>query len=342
MTRTVRGVASLSLFTCVVVASAGCSIRRMALNSVASSLSSSGDTFASDEDPELIRHAVPFSLKLVESLLAELPEHRGLLLTACSGFTQYGYAFVDLDAELLKLDEYSRSEKLRERARRLYLRARDYCVRSLELRYPGIRAALARDAAGALAPARKEDVALLYWTGAAWGKAVSLSLDRPELAGDLPIVQALIRRALQLDETFGDGALHEVMITIEAVPEAMGGSPERARQHFEQAVALSNGTAAGPYVSFATGVLLPQQKRDEFIEHLNKALQIDVNARPSLRLANTLAQQHARYLLDRVDDLFLSGSPAQIEVLAMMHAWPGSFRDPLKNPAASPETRKRN
>lgn len=72
-----------------------CSLRTIAVNSVADTLARGGDTFAADPDPELIRDAVPFSLKLVESLLAEVPKHRGLLLTACSSFTQYAYAFVD-------------------------------------------------------------------------------------------------------------------------------------------------------------------------------------------------------------------------------------------------------
>ena len=64
----------------------GCSLKRVAINSVANSLAETGDTFAADPDPELIRGAVPFSLKLVESLWVEVPNQRGLLLTACSGF----------------------------------------------------------------------------------------------------------------------------------------------------------------------------------------------------------------------------------------------------------------
>jgi predicted anti-sigma-YlaC factor YlaD len=283
----------------------GCALRKMALGSVANSLAKSGDTFSSDEDPELIRAAVPFSLKLVESLLAELPQHRGLLLSACSGFTQFGYAFVDGDAEFVREDDYARFIRLQDRARRLYLRARGYCMRNLELKYPGIGARLAKDPAGAAAGMTKADVPVLYWTGASWGKAVSLSLDRPALVGDLPIVQALIRRALQLDEAYQRGALHEVMISLESVPEAMGGSPVRARQHFDRAIALSNGHAAGPYVSFARSVLVPQQNRGEFVRTINDALRVDIEAEPSLRLANVLAQEQARYLLDHLDNLFV-------------------------------------
>lgn len=284
----------------------GCSLRKIAINSVANTLAESGDTFASDEDPELIRDAVPFSLKLVESLLVEVPRHRGLLLTACSGFTQYAYAFVDYDAELVKQDDYARYSKLQDRARKMYLRGRDYCLRSLEIGYPGITAKLSEDPINAAARLKKEDVPLMYWTGASWGKAVALSLDRPALAGDFPIVQALIRRALTLDESFNMGAIHEVMITLESMPKEMGGDRERARKHYERALELTKGNSAGPHVSYAMGVLLPEQKRADFEALLKKALEVDVNREPKLRLANVLAQQYAQYLLDHLDDLFLS------------------------------------
>ena len=62
---------------CLAMLGAGCSVKRMAVNKVGDALAGSGTTFASDDDPELIKAAVPFSLKLMESLLAESPRHRG-------------------------------------------------------------------------------------------------------------------------------------------------------------------------------------------------------------------------------------------------------------------------
>src|SRR5258705_8764895 len=81
------------IVTLVAIAS-GCSIKKVAINKLGDALAGSGTTFASDDDPEFIQSAVPFSLKLIESLLAESPSHRGLLLAASSGFTQYAYAFL--------------------------------------------------------------------------------------------------------------------------------------------------------------------------------------------------------------------------------------------------------
>src|SRR5436305_1419530 len=79
-------------------AGSGCSIRRYALNKAADALAQSGASFGSDDDPELIKAAAPFSLKLMERLLAENPRHLGLLSAAAGGFTQCAHAFVHADA----------------------------------------------------------------------------------------------------------------------------------------------------------------------------------------------------------------------------------------------------
>jgi predicted anti-sigma-YlaC factor YlaD len=281
----------------------GCSIRRMAINSLADSLASQGDVFASDEDPELVRGATPFALKTVEGLLVEVPDHEGLLLTACSGFTQYAYAFIESDAELIEDESYDEAQQLRERALRMYLRARDYCLRGLALEEPDILVRLAGEPDRAAADL--DDVPFLYWTGASWGSAISLGKDRPELIADLSAVVALMRRALELDESYADGAIHEVMIVLESLPANMGGSRERAREHYDRALELSGGLRASPHVSLAENVAVPTQNRSEFVDLLGRALEVDPNEYPGWRLQNLIVQRRAHHLLGRVDDLFL-------------------------------------
>ena len=293
-----------SVFIVATLVLSACSVKRMAINSMADTLASAGEVFASDNDPELVRDAVPFSLKTIESLLVSVPNHRGLLLAACSGFTQYAYAFVQTDAELIEGKDYQASVNGKDRALKLYLRARDYCVRRLDLRHRGIKPQLVKDPKAALVGTTREEVPVLYWTGASWGAAISLGLDRPELIADLPVVRALMDRALELDETYARGAIHEALISLEAVPEAMGGSPQRARQHFERAVELSKGQSAGPYVTLAGSIAVAAQDRAEFERLLNQALAIDVDKDPTLRLANLITQRRARFLLANANDLF--------------------------------------
>ena len=297
------------LLACLVGAlstTTGCSLNRFAVNKLGDALAGSGTTFGSDDDPELIAAAVPFSLKLIESLLASSPEHRGLLLAAASGFTQYGYAFVQQDADRLEDEDVARAAAARDRARRLYLRARDYGLRGLETRHAGFAQGLRHDPHAAVRTATAEDVPFLYWTAAAWGAAIAVSKEDPEAVADQPLVEALIDRALALDEAFDGGAIHGFLISYELARVSGTGDPvQRARAHFDRAVALSGGHLASPYVALAEGVSVSRQDRREFEALLGQALAVDPNARPEWRLANVVMQRRARWLLGRADQLFL-------------------------------------
>ena len=282
----------------------GCSIKSFAVNKLGDTLSAPGPSvYSTDDDPELIRAALPFSLKTLESLLQASPKHKGMLLTACSGFTSYANAFVQLDAEALESTNYEESERLKARARRLYLRGRDYCMRRVELKRPGLRAALAADPATALGNV-KYDVDELYWLGAAWGSAIAVGVDQPDLVADFPVVRTLMEKALAIDEDYADGGIHEVMITLDGMSPSMGGDPVRARKHFERAVELSKGKSASAYVAMAVSVAQPAQNKDEFVKLLDQALAVNPDDVPNLRLATLIAQKRARILQSRLDELF--------------------------------------
>lgn len=284
----------------------GCaSVKKAAVHRLADTLAASGTTFTGDEDPELIRDALPFALKTHEIVLADAPEHQGLLLATCQNFTTYTYGFVQLEADRLELTSFRAARDQRRRAVKLYLRARDYCLRAFDLRFPGQGSVLRRDPQLALADATADDVRLLQWTSLSWGAAIALALDQPEIVIDTPVARALLEKAIELDETYDDGALHDSMISVEGLPETMGGSPERARRHYRRALELNGGTRAGTYVSLAESVSVKAQDRKEFAMLLDKALAVDVEARPSERLVNIIQQQRARLLLDRIDELFL-------------------------------------
>src|SRR4249920_1636589 len=104
------------IIICLAFLNGACSVRKYAVNTLADALAQSGQTFSSDNDPELIRGALPFSLKLVESLLAESPKHQGLLLAACQGFTQYSFAFIQEDADEIEAKDLASANALRLQA----------------------------------------------------------------------------------------------------------------------------------------------------------------------------------------------------------------------------------
>ncbi len=302
----------LALGALVALTSSGCSIRRIAVNKVGDALAAGGASFASDDDPDLVKDAAPFSLKLMESLIAESPRHKGLRYATASGFTQYAYAFVQLESEAIENKDLAAATALRERARRLYLRARNHGLRGLEVTRPGLEQRLRNDARTAVKELSARDVPLAYWTAAAWAASISVSKDNPEAVADLPIAEALMDRALDLDEKYGEGAIHSFMITYEMSRQGAPGDPAvRSRRHFDRAVELSGGQRAGPFVALAEAVSVPKQNRTEFESLLKRALAINPDTKPEWRLENLVMQKRARWLLGRVDDLILPPLPPE-------------------------------
>lgn len=286
---------------------AACSPKSYALRQVADAMSSSGQNsvFARDDDPELVRDAVPFALKTMESLADRLPDHLPLRLALARGYTQYGYAFVQEDAD--ESTDADVAKALRDRAARLYLRAREYGLEGMKIAR-GVTAEELRGKeqarAAALAKLSRDDVPLLYWTMAAWAAAISQRKTDLALVGDVPAVAAMLDRALALDEAYDLGTLHEFAIAFDpARPEGTTAAKQRA--HFDRARELQKGKKISALVTYAESVAGPAQDRKQFEALLREAMRFDSDqpeAR-SERLENKIAQRRARYLLTHESDI---------------------------------------
>lgn len=302
--RTLQTVLHAGMAVAMAAGLAGCSLKGMAVNAVANTLAAPSDVMTRDDDPVFMEAAIPFGLKMYESILESTPKHQGLLTATCSGYTSYTYAFVQTPAELAQFTDRSGYRTGIDRAQKLYMRAKNYCLRALEARYPGTGKALLMDPDAAVTKMKKADVELLYWTASSWGLAMSLGKDQPDLVADFPVVRAMAEKALALDPAWSNGTIHEFFITLESQPEMLGGSAERARKHFDEAVRIQKGELPGPYVELAEGQSIANQDRAEFEKLMHQALALDANKNPGVRLVSLTMQQRAKGLLAHVDELF--------------------------------------
>jgi predicted anti-sigma-YlaC factor YlaD len=134
--------------------------------------------------------------------------------------------------------------------------------------------------------------------------------DSPEAIGDLRIVDALVARLGALDPDYDHGALDNFLVTYEMARPGARDPQVTATRHFQRALQLSGGHKAGPYVAHAEAVLVHTQDRAGFISDLQHALAVQTDATPQWRLENKVMQQRARWLLARVDQLFIEGPEA--------------------------------
>ena len=125
------------------------------------------------------------------------------------------------------------------------------------------------------------------------------------LVADLPLVVNILERCLMLDEDWQNGAIHEIMMSVDAArSEAEGGGIERAKTHYLKALELNEGKSVGIKVSYAESICVPLQDRETFKKLLEEVLAFDVDKHIEYRLVNILAQDKARFLLDNIDDYF--------------------------------------
>jgi len=282
----------------------GCT--RLVASSMGDALAEDSLVYAGDEDVELVGAAIPFGLKTIETLLVQVPDHRGLLTAAVRGFTQYAYVYVQLPADELEERDVAAAYDQRARARRLYLRARNYGLRGLGFGHEDGLAQLRGEPRTALAGMGDENLETLYWTGIAWSAAIALGKDQPALIADLPVVDAIVARATALDPDFDHGGLQTFLISYAmGRPGADAEAAMIAYQHFQRAVELSGGQRVAPYVAMAESVTIARRQRPAFENLLVQALAVDADERAEWRLANHVMQRRARWLLARTDTFFL-------------------------------------
>lgn len=290
----------LALLLLSLFALAACTPRQMVVGSLADALAGQGQ--AGENDLELARDAAPFYLKLSESVLRQQPGHLPLAEAVAGGFTQYAYAFVAGPADRLEASDARAAGRLRQRAARLYQRAREHALTALETAHPGFGRALASPQPADWPRLTREEVGLAYWAAASWGGWISLSKDDPEVVADLPLAIRLARQAWAVDPDWGQGSLTSLLASFEVA--RPGGRRAQALLLFDRAIAQSGGRSAGALLAKAEGYAGPAGERALFEQLLQQALAIKEAPDSPLALPNEVMRQRAGWLLEKADELF--------------------------------------
>ncbi|MBX3726328.1 MAG: hypothetical protein KF823_10485 [Xanthomonadales bacterium] len=243
------------------------------------------------DDPETVATALPAYLLMLDGLIEGSPDSPGLLVAGARLYGVYAGVFVDQPA----------------RARRLARRAYDYAGRAFCPTHPGICASRGQpfetfEAQVAQLPGR--DLEGLYAYAAAWAGMIQADSGDWALIAEIPKVDALLRRVVELDSEHAGGQpwlYLGVLATL--LPPAYGGRPEDGQAHFERALALSGGRnqmARVLYAQHYTRLVFDRELHDRLVAEV---LTADPRA-PGLTLVNVLAQQRAAELRDSADDYF--------------------------------------
>lgn len=262
----------------------------MALRMAAPVLERGAEAFYEEPDPGLAREAFGSQLKLLEGLLKSDPRNPRFKRLLAEGFGGYAFLFLeDSDAE---------------RAKGAYLRGRDYALGTLppELaRLPELTLDQVNAAAGAAGPG---DAPALFWAAYGWGGWINLSKDNPLAVADLPKVVALMERVQELSPGYYFGGPDLFLGSYHALrPRMLGGDPNKAKAHFDSARRSSSDQFLLARVLAAQYYAVAVQDQELFHKLLTEVLEASPEV-PKARLANAVAKQKAKRLLEKADDLF--------------------------------------
>jgi hypothetical protein len=282
----------LFLLFMVVLPAACLPHKKMTVVAAASLLEDIATSSYKQSDLRVIREGMPAYLMLMDGMVEAWPTNARLLIGAAQGYASYASAFVE--------------DRDKKYASVLYAKARDYALRSLvERGFKKPREKLFDEFEKDLNDLGQNDVPYLFWSAASWGNWIGLNLNSIEAVADLPRVELMMRKVLELDESFYYGGPHLFMgILYASRPKIAGGNLDLARDHFKRAIDLGQGKFLMTDIYFAQYYARRAFDEDLFKSILQKVLDTPADILPELTLLNTVAHQKAKKMLDNLEEYF--------------------------------------
>lgn len=277
----------------VMLASGGCSTSKLAVGAMVPVLENSRTAALASNDLRTFTAATPANLSLLEAFIATDPNKRELRESASMLYFSYGFTFDDPEdksyASLLYLKGLSHGEAVLLRNKKV--------------------AAVWDEPFDEFKTATSEidtkDLPALVWTVANWSQFISLHLDSTQVLVDIPKVQVLLERAIELDGNYIEGLPFMIMGSLLAFrPPMMGGDPEGSKANFDRAIAVSEGKFLLAKYFYARYYCYRIQDAQMFEDTLNDVIAQPADILPEYRLLNALAIKKSTRLIEETDELF--------------------------------------
>ncbi len=266
--------------------------KKLTVGTTATLLEEVARASSKQSDLRILQEGMPAYLMLIDGMIQAWPDNEQLLIAGAQSYSSFASLFVE--------------DQDKEYANLLYAKGRQYALRSLEL--TGFMDPHQRpfdDFARGLKRLRKKDVPILFWAATCWANWIRLNLDSMEALSELPRVEGMMRRVLELDEGFHYGGPHLFMgIWYASRPKMAGGDLKRAQEHFLKALDLGERKFLMAYVYYADYYARKMMDKELFTSTLQKVLGTPAETSPDLILLNTVAKRRAKELLSRAGEYF--------------------------------------
>ncbi|UCD78357.1 MAG: TRAP transporter TatT component family protein [Desulfobacterales bacterium] len=282
----------LVLFLLICLPMSCATSKTMTVGATASLLEDVAKSAYRQSDLRLIREGMPAYLMLIDGMVEAVPDNKNLLISAAQAYASFASAFVQ--------------DEDREYADLLYVKAKNYALSALnQIGFKNPAAIEFDNFEKTLHTLDKKDVPYLFWAASCWGSWISLNQRSMEAMAELPRVELMMKRVLELEEEFYYGGAHIFMGVLEASrPKIAGGDLNKAQNHFLKAIELGGGKFLMSRIYYADYYARKAFDKKLFISILQEVLDTPADIEPDLTLLNTVAHTRAQKLLNDVDEYF--------------------------------------
>jgi hypothetical protein len=245
------------------------------------------------DDLQLVCDGAPAFLLMIDSLIASDPTSEDLLKNGTQAYSSYATVVAECNRG--------------DRAAQLSTKAKQYGMALLKkkrLLALGLNCQLS-DFSRLLQNVSRSHVDSLFWAGYSWATWIGFQEGAPAAMADLPKVEQIMKRVLELDESFFNGGAHIFLGVYNASrPVMYGGKPELSKKHFEQALLLSRRRYLPTMVAYARFYARMIFDRALYEELLKEVVAFDLKRAPELTLSNIVAKKQAAEMLADIDKYF--------------------------------------
>ena len=232
----------------------------------------------------------------------------GLIVKTARAHSSYSGFLEDKmeDAEIA--GDFETADEMRSQAIAHYARSEEYAFKALaksDKTFKQARTVKIAEFEKALQKLKKKQVEPLFWAAYAMARGISLQKDDPMQVIDLARVELMMRRVLELDETFYFGSAHLFYAVYygDRSP-AIGGDPEKAKESIDKVDKLNDGKFLMTKFYLARYYAYPKQDVKLYKQALQEVIDAPEDIYPGEEAATALAKSRAKRWLAQADMLF--------------------------------------
>ena len=259
-----------------------------------------------ESDLTVVETTLEKNLKTLERL-AKLG-NKSLIVKTARAFSSYSGFLEDRMEEAEIAGDTETAEEMRAQAIEHYARSEMYAFKALaksNKTFNKARTIGMEVFEKLLQKVKKEDVEPLFWAAYAVGRGISLQKDDPMQVIDLARVELMMRRILELDETFYFGSAHLFYAVYygDRSP-SIGGDPEKAKEHIEKVDEINDNKFLMSKFYLARYYAYPKQDVELYKKSLQEIIDAPEDLYPGEEAATALAKSRAKRWLSQTDILF--------------------------------------